>query len=313
MWSESTRHVCIALIVNSAVFWERSDLNLDQEVISVPFSFPGATRLPLPVRQESPFRHSRETEWRVPYPDIMDRSQDLIAPRGPQTAFFENSQAGPQEKYPRPEKSQPATFQPQEVFPVPAQMIEGSMTLNSLILKSPNIGASLNTFPQTRAQVSPRGKSTRAGQSSTTDATITDVIQRALAGANISDLLISNQGADERSSLPDGKVFPRAAGSASPRTMTFRAIPAVGNYTEVQADPPKDAVAQKKAVEVLRNIRDLGYIVAKDPTQARKAQNPGSVASKKSENQVTCKQCGKFTGRPCELKCVLSSKSPHCE
>jgi len=53
---------------------------------------------------------------------------------------------------------------------------------------------------------------------------------------------------------------------------------------------------------VLKVLRDLGYIVQKDPSHSPKIQNPGSIASNKSENQVTCQTCKKFKGRPCELK-----------
>ena len=63
----------------------------------------------------------------------------------------------------------------------------------------------------------------------------------------------------------------------------------------------QDDDSQKKALEVLKVIRDLGYMVQKDPSHSRHASLP-SVASNRTENTVTCQVCKKFTGRPCELK-----------
>ena len=57
----------------------------------------------------------------------------------------------------------------------------------------------------------------------------------------------------------------------------------------------------QEAPEVVKVIRERGYIVQKDSTHSGPA-NLGSAASNKSENQVTCQVCKKFKGRPCELK-----------
>lgn len=63
----------------------------------------------------------------------------------------------------------------------------------------------------------------------------------------------------------------------------------------------RDDDAQKKALEVLKVIRELGYIVQKDSSRSGPT-NLESAASNRKENQVTCHICKKFTGRPCELK-----------
>lgn len=135
------------------------------------------------------------------------------------------------------------------------------------------------------------------------------MIQKALAGANVSDAATErtrNQD-PERSSLPNGRISSRDAWSAN-------TLPATSNATgqhltkdaDIQSgDTSKDFDAKNKAVEVLNIIRKLGFTVSKDLTQAPKVQNPGSAASNKSENQVTCDICQKFRGRPCEMKYIL--------
>ncbi|KAG9241312.1 hypothetical protein BJ878DRAFT_234617 [Calycina marina] len=57
-----------------------------------------------------------------------------------------------------------------------------------------------------------------------------------------------------------------------------------------------------KIRDVLNSVRISGYII-REPALPR-LMNPGSAASIRSECLVTCQECHKFKGRPCELKCV---------
>ncbi|KAK0108178.1 hypothetical protein ONS95_003001 [Cadophora gregata] len=284
-------------IIRRAEFWERSGIISEPEV----------TNHQLPIPEESRPAHSghgglpRQTGQ---YPDIMDRIQDYSPQHGPQSASFDSTASSPEEKSPQSEESLPTTVQPVEVFPPPAQIPERRMTLNDLL--STNLDPSLKASEQARsslsAKVSPQGKAARQTVPAT-DATLTKVIQKALAAVNDAPTEPFRNQESERTSLPTQKVAPREYSSANPdaATLITKASPMKLADTPSE-DTSKDDEAQKKASEVLKIIRKLGFTVSKDPTQAPKVQNPGSVASNKSEHQVTCPICQKFTGRPCELK-----------
>jgi hypothetical protein len=68
---------------------------------------------------------------------------------------------------------------------------------------------------------------------------------------------------------------------------------------ECSADPK----ARREAIDILKALRDQGFTVQKVRTHSPRPRNPGSASSSKSE---TCEKCGKFTGRPCELKYVFT-------
>ncbi|PVH85156.1 hypothetical protein DL98DRAFT_583750 [Cadophora sp. DSE1049] len=290
-------------MIRSAEFWEKSGISSEPEVTDQPLPIQEETRPAQPVYETLPGHRQGQ------YPDVMDRSQDFIPSHGPQSASFESAAPSPEEKSPQSEESLPTTVQPVQVFPVPAQIPESRMTLNNLL--STNIDPSLKKTEQARphlsAKVSPQGKTPRH-TTSATDATLTEVIQKALAEANAhasdaSTERIRNQ-ESERTSLPTRKVTPREFYSTYPNaaTSTARANDLMKLADTPSEDTSKDFEAQKKAVEVLNIIRKLGFTVSKDTTPGPKVQNPGSAASNKSENQVICSICQKFKGRPCELK-----------
>ncbi|KAG4428199.1 hypothetical protein IFR05_016320 [Cadophora sp. M221] len=287
-------------MIRRAEFWERTGVVLELEATLQPNPHLEAPRLARPVQDSLP-NHRKDQNWNH-YPEIMDRSKDFIPSSGPQFDSYENKAPSPQEKSLQSEGTLPATVQPVEVLRrVPTQIPENRMMLNSL-LSTNNIDPSLKkneqAIPHLSARNSPQGKAPRQTVSAT-DATLTEVIQKALAGANVSDASterIRNQESD-RSSLPNGKVNPIAAMSNS------RAGDPIKLSDSPSKNVSKDLEAQKQAEEVLNNIRNLGYTVSKDTTHASpKVQNLGSAASNKSENQVTCETCHKFRGRPCELK-----------
>ncbi|KAL5322018.1 hypothetical protein ACEPPN_009986 [Leptodophora sp. 'Broadleaf-Isolate-01'] len=235
----------------------------------------------------------------------MDRSQDFIPSSGPQSGSYGSKAPSPEEKSPQSEGSLPTTVQPVEVFRIPAQIPENRMMLGNL-LSTNNVDPSLKkteqAIPHLSSRISPQGKAPRQTVSAT-DATLTEVIQKALAGANVSDASterVRNQ-ESKRSSLPNGKISSTASPIAA--MSNSRAHDPIKLADSPSKDVSKDLEAQKKAEEVLNIIRNLGYTVSKDPTHASpKVQNLGSAASNKSEHQVTCGTCHKFRGRPCELK-----------
>ncbi len=298
------------IIGDRAEFWEGASLTF--EVTPQRHPLPQVTRPFRPPVQDSLPRQRKETNWKLAYPEIIDRSQELMAPKRPQSQVFENKSPIPEEKFPQSEDP-PATVQPLEVFPASAQIPETKITLHSPIrTPSHNIDPALKAPEQARSRVSPQGKTAR--QNSATDATLTEVIQKALAGANISDPPTGRRNPEsKRSSLPNEKISSRDAYAAVPNAaMSFRGAHGLNNSTDAPSvDASADLEAQKKAVEVLKIIRNLGFTVSKDPTQAPKVQNPGSAASNKSENQVTCQVCERFKGRPCELKYAISSYLTH--
>ena len=241
----------------------------------------------------------------------MDRSQDFIPPHEPQSVSFESAAPSPEEKTPQPEESLPTTVQPVEVFPVPAQIPQSRMNMSNILSThiDPSLEKTEQGIPHLSAKVSPQGKATRANASAT-DATLTEVIQKALAAANanVSDASterIRNQ-ESERTSLPTRKVTPAEFYLTQPNAArsTTRTKDTLNLADSPSEDTSNDLETQKKAAEVLNIIRQLGFTVSpsKDITPVSKPLNPGSAASNKSENQITCSVCAKFRGRPCELK-----------
>ncbi|QSZ36502.1 hypothetical protein DSL72_006382 [Monilinia vaccinii-corymbosi] len=138
------------------------------------------------------------------------------------------------------------------------------------------------------------GKATRHSSASATDATITEVIRTALAETeNIFNVGASPAG---RKILPNGKSSSAdSCGSATDACLLDRSKDTISSTKD-------DSLDQQKAVEVVKTLQKLGYIIQMDPNHTPRIKNTGSVASHKSGNQVTCQICKKFKGRPCELK-----------
>ncbi|TEY34084.1 hypothetical protein BOTCAL_0651g00020 [Botryotinia calthae] len=142
----------------------------------------------------------------------------------------------------------------------------------------------------------PAGKATRHSSVSATDATITRIIRTALAEAKKpSDVGVLPIG---RKVLPNRKSSPADSWGSS----TDKAACLLDELNSSTSSTTDDSLDQEKVVEVLKTLQKLGYIIQKDSNHTSRIQNTGSVASNKSENQVTCEVCKKFKGRPCELK-----------
>ncbi|KAM3075183.1 hypothetical protein ACMFMF_005862 [Clarireedia jacksonii] len=138
-------------------------------------------------------------------------------------------------------------------------------------------------------------KATRHGAISTTDATLTEVIRTALADLkSVSDVSASPLG---RKILPNG----RSSSTDCCVSMQDENSSATSDQINKQTVSKEDTLIQDKALEVLKTLQKLGYVIRK-PSHPPRTQNSGSVASNKSENQVVCPVCKNFKGRPCELK-----------
>jgi len=72
--------------------------------------------------------------------------------------------------------------------------------------------------------------------------------------------------------------------------------------TPFPASQESESEVQEKAAKLIKTLQELGYNIYKDSPRSPKPLNPGSKASNKSENLSICQTCGKFKGRPCELK-----------
>lgn len=250
---------------------------------------------------------SVQSIWRPIYPEVIESSQDLLAPKDSPLENV-NKTATPEDTTPSYDTPPRETIQPQEIFRGPTKISDSRPQLNN-ILAAP---VSLKELDPKKAEVcpnpvahppkvSPQGKATRHTVF-TTDAKITEVIKSALVGISITD--DGRNMHHDRSNLPNGKSSPGTQSGSDPAASPGSDI---NSPDSPCSEAFRDLEAQRKAQEVLKTLHDLGYIVQKDPAHTPKPRNPGSAASSKSENLVTCQKCGKFTGRPCELKYVYTN------
>jgi hypothetical protein len=206
------------------------------------------------------------------------------------------------------------TVKPLEVFPTQSRIPVNRIVLDNILTQ---VGQSKSTSTKAEpasSQSGPKGSVTGKAprqNPAASEATILGVVKQALAGAKITDVSPdrATHQDSERNHLPNGRMSSRDSWSAGPQSAMPTSIGTNGHIKTQDAPSPeeeaRDSEAQKKALEVLKVIRELGYIVQKDNTHSAKPHNLGSAASNKSENQVTCKVCQRFTGRPCELKYVF--------
>jgi hypothetical protein len=298
------------LMGDSGEYWERSGLTLDQELSPQRPTLPEPSRTMKAIIHDTQSGHKPEPDWKPLYPEIIEPSQDLIAPKGPQLDYVDSKVGTTNENAP-PEIPHQGTVQPLEVFPTQGHIHESRIPLENVLTPAGQSNIAITktepASPQSVLRGSAQGKATRQNQVSAAEATL-QVIKTALAEANIADASpdrITNQDPD-RNYLPNGRVSSRDAWPAGPNSALS---PSKGVNGHIKPrDPPspeeeaRDCEAQKKALEVLKVIRDLGYTVQKDPSHSPKTHNVGSAASNRSEHQVICQTCKKFKGRPCELK-----------
>jgi hypothetical protein len=296
---------------DSGEYMERNGLAVqDKESSPQRSSLPEPSRtLKADVHDTQP-GHMAETNWKPNYPEVIEPSQDLVAPKGPQTDF--ESKAATANESSLSQTPQQETVQPFEVLRTQSRIPENRIALDNVLAPVGQSNSAISKAEPARPQPIQRGgatsKAPRQNPAPASDAII-GVVKKALAGANITDIPDRATHQDsERNYLPNGKMSSRDSWPAGPNSaMTAKGTN--GHIKPTDAPSPeevdRDSEAQKKALEVLKVIRELGYIVQKDTTHSPKPHNLGSAASNRSENQVTCQTCKRFTGRPCELKYVL--------
>ena len=311
----------VRLISCSAEFWESTALNIDQDDLSPPKpSLPDPPRMMVPVIHNSlPRPRKMEPDWKRDYPDVMEPSQEIVAPNRPQLEDFKPKITSSERKTPVSELEQQHTVKPLEVIRSRslAGIQENRIPLESVLAPVGHhdsaVKKSDRASPQPGAhppKANPQAKATGQTDVSAADATIVEAIKTVLAGASIPDLCSGRNPNQvlERSGHPNGQVSSGGSWFSEPNPATSSTRRSDGLINPVGSPSTKensrDSETEKKALEVLKILHDIGCLVQKDPSHSPKPQNPGSAASNKSENQVTCPTCKKFKGRPCELKYV---------
>jgi len=256
-----------------------------------------------------------EPVWKQLYQDKMEDKmescQDSPAPKlSPKLAPLEDisKPATPEEKDASSDEPIQETVEPTAVFPASSTILENRSALGNILApvsRDEPVIKEIRASPQPTTHTPraiPQGKATRHDVSAS-DAKLTEAIKAALVGARISE----NDDRRLHKSLDKNGLL-HANNTAGHSWLDPVKASATSNGDINHADSSslqedsKDSQAQKKAIEVLKTLHDLGYIIQRDTSLSPKPQNPGSAASCKSENVVTCQKCGKFKGRPCELK-----------
>lgn len=261
-----------------------------------------------------------QINWRSNYPEVNGPSREYVAPNAPQ-ADFEPKVATSNENSP-PQTPQPETVQPLEVLRTQSRIPENRISLDNVLAP---VGQNKPVISKAEPASSPSvqrggalGKAPRQNLVLASDAII-GVVKKALAAANITDAPHrANHQDSERNYLPSGRMSSRESWPDDPSSAASSSRGENGSTKPMDTPTPEEEAQDsdtlnKEALEVLKIIRQQGYILQKDTTHAPKAHNLGSAASNRSENKVTCQKCQSFTGRPCELKYVLSRSLPYCK
>lgn len=298
-------------LIRRGEYWERNGLSMDRELTPQRPTLPEPAHTMRSIIHDTLPIHKPEPNWRPFYPEVIEPSQDLIAPKGPQYDHLEFKVAPTNEKSPS-EILQKETVQPLEVFRTQGRMYENKIALENVLAPAGQVNPATTkaepASPQSISRGNAPGKAPRQNAVSASDATLTAVIKTALAGATIADASPNRSfhADSDRNHLPNGRMSSRNPWPAGPNSATGASKGVIDHINTRDAPSPeevaRDSEAQKKAVEVLKVLRDCGYIVQKDPSHSPRPHNLGSAASNRSENQVICPTCKKFKGRPCELK-----------
>lgn len=238
----------------------------------------------------------------MPYPKAIEPAHDLIAPIGPQTGLYEPRSNSAEAKLPMPEIPPHPIVKPGEVqYNAPDVITPEKLSL---------VPADHDDyFPRRPNRVKPHAVTKNSPQTKTPrQINISSELLEQLKHVLSESSATSN---DEASIVNLGRSQPRRV--ESPRELSQRTKSDAKEDQDSVAtsasdsEDSKDSQAEKKALEVIDIITKLGFTIPKDPTHSTKQHNVGSAASQKSENQVTCQTCKRFTGRPCELKYIFST------
>jgi hypothetical protein len=270
-------------------------------------------------RTESPTtRHNiikpstRADNWKPMYPDVIESSQNLSDPK--ELPFEDLDRTATVDGLsPSCESPHREAIQPKDILQVSAEGQNSRSALQSIPSKS--VSTKETESRKSEAGSYPASRNTRFGlqgkakmhRVSTSDATITDVIKTALVGG-VPD---HGNGRSPHQDPERSQSSPKTSSEELSQSGPNPAVTSTGSDINSTGSPSAseysiDFEAQRKAEEVLKTLHDLGYIVQKNPTHSTRSCNPGSVASSKSENLVTCQKCGKFKGRPCELTYAIT-------
>jgi hypothetical protein len=276
--------------------------------------------LPETARAESPTTHHnitrpsiRTDNWKPMYPDVIESSPNLSDPNESPFEDLDRT-ATADELAPSRESPRKEAIQPEDILHVSAEGHNRRSALQNIPSKS--VSTKETGSRKSDAGSYPASRNTRFGlqgkakmhRASTSDATITKVIKTALVGGSIPDHGNGRSPLqDPEQSLSGRKTSSEDLSQSGPNP----AVTSTGSDINPTGSPSAseysiDFEAQRKAEEVLKSLHDSGYIVQKNPTHSTRSCNPGSVASSKSENLVTCQECGKFKGRPCELTYAIT-------
>jgi hypothetical protein len=255
---------------------------------------------------------TRTDNWNPIYPDVIESSPNISDPKESPFADLDRTatidELAPSRKSPHRE-----AIQPEDILQVSAE----GQNRRSVLQNIPSKSASTKETGSRKSKAGsyPVSHNTRFGLQGKTKmhwasisyATITEVIKTVLVGCvpDHGNGLSPHQ--DPERSLSGQKTSSEDLSQSGPNpalTSTGFDInptgsPSISEYSV-------DSAAQRKAEEVLKSLYDLGYIVQKNPIHSTRSCNPGSVASSKSKNLVTCQKCGKFKGRPCELTYAIT-------
>ncbi|KAG0645066.1 Transcriptional activator GLI3 [Hyphodiscus hymeniophilus] len=309
-----------------AEFWERADSAIGQEAPLLRVSsLSDASRTHGPVTQITLTNNKdMEPNWKpIPvYPEVFEPMHEMPAPKD--SILEGHSNAPTLDSNASASKMQlQETVQPKDVFRTMAHPISDTRNKPSSleIVHLAPVGytgsASKKTdlaTPQpavTPSQVNVQSKAAKLKDESASNATITEAIMTALAGAgvqeNVKDCTPHHD--LEQRSLPHGRTSsggPWTIGSPPSEPSIGRPNGRTNETSGSAVQEDAKSLQQNKVREVLKTLHDLGYIVQKDPSLQAKHPNPGSAASNKSDNTVTCKICKLFIGRPCEVTYVFS-------
>lgn len=316
------------LIHVSAESWENTTREVNQENI---FSqrFQDLPNLAGSFAHQNLMKFRKpDQDWKRLYPDVLSPTEAPVAsmismaPKLPQLDKFEAKIVPPEERNPLPEACHSDTVQPLEVFQPPTGVTGNRFTLESVLAPAGSTESPINLTENASLDLKPQfklqGKATRQNDVSAADAALTEVIRTALSGASTTNLSNGRSHTQEvkRNSLPNGRSTPGSSWNSGSNKALISIGKTISHINLVDSPSPDREVdeshAQKTAEEVLKKLFDAGYTLHRSRSASPKIQNPGSVASNKSDNQVTCQVCKKFKGRPCELKYVSGAGTNKC-
>jgi hypothetical protein len=302
--------VCISSVVITnlliyfcrAEFWEHPGRGPVEEMSVEKHTLPELAQPPTTFALQDNSSGPRNGSSWMPYPKAIEPAHDLIAPKGPQAGLYESRSTSAEERFPIPEAPPQSIVKPGDV--VLRHYVPDTLPTDRISLVPAGHDKSVAPKPNqakshAAAKNSPQGKAPRQ---TTMSAALVEQLKHALSDLPTSPNDDPSTGNLERSQ--PNKDHSSKNMPAGPNPDASRAQDKGTTAQVLTPEGSKASHAEKKALEVIDIITKLGFTISKDPAHLPKQQNAGSAASHKSENQVTCETCLKFTGRPCELKYV---------